>query len=166
MPEFLSKVVDFSDGNVGDFFGGNIVNFFGTKMEKWQNSYSVYSVSCPCVVKLISSTELDQNSKFWSKIDSPVLLSDSTIYLACSALLDWAKPAGQDSFSKACWIVLLRCWLLCQLLMPVLVLLNPSYSVLLLDNLMNICERLRQFCGSFAAIPESFYIGNNFNEPE
>ena len=124
-------------------------------MEKWQNFYSVYSVSCPCVVKLISSTELHQNSKFWSESDSPVPLCDSTIYLACSALLDWAKPAGQDSFFKVFELVLLWCWLPCQLLVPVLVLLNPCYSVLPLDKLVNICEYFEQFRGSFAAILES-----------
>ena len=139
---------------------------FGYEMEKGQNFYSVYSVSCPCVVKLISSTELHQNSKFWSESDSPVPLCDSTIYLACSALHDWAKPAGQDSFFKVFELVLLWCWLPCQLLVPVLVLLNPSCSVLPLDNLVNICERFQQFCESFAAILESFYIGNNINGPK
>ena len=149
------NIVDFFGGNIVNFFGGNIVDFFDTKMDKWKNSYSVYSVSCPCVVKLISSTELHQNSKFWSESDSPVPLCDSTIYLACSALLDWAKPAGQDSFFKVFELVLLWCWLPCQLLVPVLVLLNPCYSVLPLDKLVNICEYFEQFRGSFAAILES-----------
>ena len=147
-------------------FTAEISSIFST--QKWisEKILSVYSVSCPCVVKLISSTELHQNSKFWSESDSPVPLCDSTIYLACSALLDWAKPAGQDSFFKEFELVLLWCWLPCQLLVPVLVLLNPSCSVLPLDNLVNICERFQQFCESFAAILESFYIGNNFNGPE
>ena len=107
-------------------------------------------------MKLISSPELHQNSKFWSEIDSPVLLCDSTINLACSALLDWAKPAGQDSFFKVFELVLLWCWLPCQLLVPVLVLLNPSYSVLPLDNLVIICEYFEKFRGSFAAILKSY----------
>ena len=125
--EFCDRSVDdFYGGNIVDSFGGNIVDFFDTKMDKWKNSYSVYSVSCPCVVKLISSTELHQNSKFWSESDSPVPLCDSTIYLTCSALHDWAKPAGQDSFFKVFELVLLWCWLPCQLLVPVLVLLTSA----------------------------------------
>ena len=162
--DIFKKVVDFSDGNVGDFFGGNIVNFFGTKMEKWQNSYSVYSVSCPCVVKLISSPELHRNSKFCFEIGSSALLRDSTIHLACSALLDWAKPAGQGSFFKAFEIVLLCCRLPRQLLLPVLVLSNPSYSVLSLDNSVIIFECFYQFRGSFAAILESSLRGQ-FSRP-
>ena len=107
-------------------------------------------------MKLFNSSELHQNSKFWFEIDSPAPLCDSTIYLACSALLDWAKPAGQDSFFKVFELVLLWCWLPCQLLVPVLVLLNPCYSVLPLDKLVNICEYFEQFCGSFTAILESY----------
>ena len=136
-------------------FSGEVSSIFRHKNGKVENSYSVYSVSCSCVVKLISSPELRQNSKFWSKIDSPVLLCDSTIYLACSALHDWAKPAGQDSFFKVFELVLLWCWLPCQLLMPVPVLSNPSCSVLPLGNSVNICECFGQFRGSFAAILES-----------
>ena len=86
-------------------------------MEKWQNFYSVYSVSCPCVVKLFNSSELHQNSKFWFEIDSPAPLCDSTIYLACSALWDcavlvlvalWTRRACASAvesllFSAASW---------------------------------------------------------------
>ena len=106
-------------------------------------------------MKLISSTELYRNSKFCFEISSPALLSDSTIQLACSALLRWAKPAGQGSFFKVCEIVLLWCRLPSQLLVPVLVLSHPSYSVLPLGNSVNICESFEQFRGSFAAILES-----------
>ena len=68
-------------------------------------------------MKLISSTELHQNSKFWSESDSPVPLCDSTIYLACSALWDcavlvlvalWTRRACASAvesllFSAASW---------------------------------------------------------------
>ena len=121
-------------------FSGEVLSIFRHKNGKVENSYSVYSVSCSCVVKLISSPELYRNSKFCFEISSSALLSDSTIHLACSALLHWAKPAGQGSFFKVCEIVLLWCRLPSQLLVPVLVLSHPSYSVLPLSNSVNICE--------------------------
>ena len=100
----------------------------------------MYNLTLLSLVNLIYSTELYRNSKFCFEISSSALLSDSIIHLACSALLHWAKPAGQGSFFKVCEIVLLWCRLPSQLLVPVLVLSHPSYSVLPLSNWVNICE--------------------------
>ena len=88
-------------------------------------------------MKPISSPELHRNSKFW-------------LALPCLT-----KPPRQDSLFNVCELVLLWCWLPCELLVPVLVLSNPSYSVLPLDNFTSICECFGQFGGSFATVPES-----------